>query len=86
MGENTLTVIKKAMCGKKKTIYNPGELQKIEFNHDYSYSYSSEGGGYLHKYNLVVVQTNGDADKIFSIGSSNSIFTVEEIGYFLYFV
>ena len=87
MGQNTLTVIKKAMCRKIKTIYNPGELKKIEFNHDYSLSYDFEGdSSYIHKYDLVVVQTNGDVDNIFSLGSSNSIFTLEEIDYFLSFI
>ena len=86
MGQNTLTVIKKAMCRKVKTIYNPGELKKIEFNHDYSLSHDSDGSSYIHKYNLVVVQTNGDVDNIFSLGSSNSIFTLEEIDYFLSFI
>lgn len=84
MGQNTLTVIKKAMCGKKKTIYNHGELKAVEFNHNYSYS--SDDEGFMHKYNLVIVPTNGNADHIFSLGSNFPVFTVEEIKYFLYYI
>ena len=84
MGPNTLTVMKKAMCGKKTTIYNPGELLRVDFN--YNYGYSSSDGGRTHNYSLVVVQSNGNTDNIFTIGSSARVFTNEEIGYFLYYI
>ena len=86
MGPNTLTVTKKAMCCKKTRIYNPGELQRVEFNYNYSYSHSDHGGGYMHNYSLKVVPTTGNIDQIFSVGSSNPVFTLEEIDYFLYYI
>ena len=84
MGPNTLTVMKKAQCRKKTTIYNPGELQRVEFNYEYSYSGSDEG--YMHRYNLIIIPTNGKVDHIFRIGSSSRVFTTEEIDYFLYYI
>jgi len=87
MGPNTLTVMKKAICGKQTTIYNPGELQRIDFNYYYGYnSMSNRRRGRTHNYSLVVVQSNGKTDNIFSIGSSSRVFTTEEIGYFLYYI
>ena len=83
MGPNTLTVMKKAYCGKKTNTYNPGELLRVEFNYNYGYS---RKGGRTHNYSLAVVQTNGKTDNIFNIGSSNRVFTTEEIGYFLYYI
>ena len=86
MGPNTLTVMKKANCGKQTKIYNPGELMRVEFNYNYAYSSSMHGGGYTHNYTLIAFPTNGPADQIFSYGSSNPIFTVEEMEYFLYYI
>ena len=84
MGPNTLTIMKKATCRKKTNIYNPGELERIEFN----YRYTLEAGDrrYTHKYTLIVVPTNGDVDNIFEVGSSNRLFTIEEMEYFLYYI
>ena len=84
MGPNTLTVMKKAQCRKKVTIYNPGDLQRVEFN--YRYSYSGRDEGYMHLYNLIIVPTNGKVDRIFTIKSSPRIFTTKEINYFLYYI
>ena len=78
MGRNNLTVIKKAMCHTKRRIYYPGELLKIVFHYSFN--------GRKYKYSLDVIQTNGEVDNIFSLGSSNSIFTFEEIDYFLYYI
>ncbi len=84
MGPNTLTIMKKATCRKKTNIYNPGELERIEFN--YRYTYEGNDRGYTHKYTLIVVPTNGDVDNIFEVGSSNRLFTIEEMEYFLYYI
>jgi len=86
MGPNSLTIVKKATCGKQTKIYNPGELARVDFNYDYSYDSSSDGGGYMHHYNLIVVPTNESPDTIFSIGSSSRVFTQEEMGFFLYYI
>ena len=84
MGPNTLTTMKKAVCRRKTIIYNPGELQRIEFNHRYTRDVGERR--YTHKYSLIVVPTNGDVDNIFSVGSSQRLFTPEEIDYFLYYI
>ena len=86
MGPNTLTIVKKAIIGKQTKIYNPGELARVDFTYDYSYDSSSDGGGYMHHYNLIVVPTNASPDTIFSIGSSSRVFTPEEMGFFLYYI
>jgi len=86
MGPNTLTIVKKATCGKKTKIYNPGELSRVDFTYDYSYESSTDGGGYMHHYNLIIVPTNEKPDTIFSIGSSSRVFTQEEMGFFLYYI
>ena len=80
MGPNTLAIEKKAICGKQTKFYNPS------FIYDYSYDSSSDGGGYIHHYNLIVVPANDFPDIIFSIGSSSRVFTLEEIGFFLYYI
>ena len=53
MDSNNLIVIKKALCRKKTHIYNPGELIRIDFNHN------------ENNYSLVIVVKNGNNDNIF---------------------
>ena len=67
MGPNSLTIVKKAIIGKKAKIYNPGELEIVDFKYDYSYDSSSDGEGYTHNYTLIVVPTIGLPDTILSI-------------------
>ena len=86
MGPNTLTIVKKAIIGKQTKIYNPGELERVDFTYDYSYDSSSDGGGYMHHYNLIIVPTIASPYTIFSIGSSSRVFTPEEMGFFLYYI
>ena len=52
MGQNNLTIIKKANCGEQTHIYNPGELLRVEFK--YNCSYNSNEGVFLDNYSLVV--------------------------------
>lgn len=84
LGANTLTVLKKSFCFKRAHIYNPGELLRVDFTHDYSYDIFSKAN--IHKYNLIVVPTNGKEDLIFAIGSNPPSFTSEEIEYFVYVI
>ena len=83
MGPNTLRIVKSALCLNKTTIYNPGELDRIEFNYKQSYS---EKNGYIRNYNLIIVPTNGVVNKVFSLRSNLPFFTDEEIGFFLYHI
>ena len=82
IGPNTLTVTKKAVCGKMTTIYNPGELLRVEFNYNRAYNPSNA----KNNYELIVVPTNSQPDRIISLGSACSVFTIEEIDYFLYHI
>ena len=74
MDSNNLIVIKKELCRKKTHIYNPGELIRIDFNHN------------ENNYSLVIVVKNGNNDNIFNIKAFVPIFTNEEIDYFLYYI
>ena len=77
--------MKKALFRKKILIYNPGELLRIELNYVYSLK-SGRPEGLFHKYSLVIVLTNGKTDNIFTIESGSTVFTNEEIEYFLYYI
>ena len=50
MGSNSLSIVKKATCGKKTKIYNPGELEIVDFKYVYSYDSSSDEKGYKHNF------------------------------------
>ena len=84
LGPNTLTVIKKAMCNKKCTIYNPGDLERIDFTN--TLSKKGKRNVTVNNYILKVVEKNGNIDVIFNTGSKTILFTSDEIEYFLYTV
>ena len=84
MGPNTLTIMRKATCRTKNKMYNPGELQRIEFTHRYTRDFGEKHK--THKYKLTVIPTNGEADNIFQVGSSSRVFTEEEMDYFLDYI
>lgn len=92
MGQDTLTIKKKALCWRKTNIYGPGELDRIEFNYRSGYNSKGSAGGErkeerrTHNYSLTVVDSEGERDNIFSIGNTVKVFTPEEIDYFLYCV
>jgi len=86
MGENTLTVKRKALLWRKVTTYNPGELQKVDFYYELTKSQDSEEGGNMYNYSLVIIEKNGKVESIFSISYGCPKFTTEEIGYFLYYI
>ena len=85
MRQNTLTVMDKALCNKKVNIYNPGQLQRVEFIYNYGKN-DIKAKYFTHNYNINVVSINGQVINIFSISSKNQEFTTEEINYFLYFI
>ena len=84
LGPNSLTVIKKAMCNKKCTIYNPGDLERIHFTN--TLSKKGKRNDTVNNYILIVVEKNGNIDVIFNTGSKTILFTSDEIEYFLYTV
>ena len=77
LGPNTLTVIKKALCLKRSKIYNPGDLQRIDFT-------LTKGNGSNYNHVLKVVEKNGKEGLIFNTGYTSLLFTADEIEYFLY--
>ena len=81
LGPNNLTVIQKAICNKKITIYNPGELERIDFI--YTKGKKNEA---KNNYVLKIVRKNGSSDCILDVGSISILFTIDEIEYFLYTV
>ena len=85
MGPNTLSVIKVSCCTKKAYIYNPGQLQKVEFIYRYE-NRNLDDSGSKHHYEINIVLSNGEVINLYSITGSTFEFTLEEIDYFLYFV
>ena len=83
LGSNNLTVIQKAICNRKITIYNPGELERIDFTY---ITRKEKGNKTSHKYELNVVRKNGNTESIFDFGSDSIAFTQDEMEYFLYTV
>ena len=86
MGPNTLMIMQKALFRKKIITYNPGEIERVDFNYNYGYQYDDDGGGYMHSYTLNVVLKNGKTNNYYNLSSSSKEFTNEEIAYFLYFI
>jgi hypothetical protein len=87
IGENSLKVVKKAICGSKTKVSNKGELERIDFLYKYGLETDSEGEkSYVHRYNLIISETKQKRYTILSKGSGYQFFTPEEIDYFLYFI
>ena len=84
MGKNNLKVERKALCGKKTYIYNPGEILRVLFLYDYSPGDEYEGDS--HRYYLWVFPLKGDTVKILSCPFGSPAFTSEEIDYFNYVI
>jgi len=80
LGPNNLTVIKKSYCNKKCTIYNPGEIERVEF------TYSRKDKNDINNYALNLVGKNGYIDYVLSAGTRWTLFTIDEIEFFLYTV
>ena len=78
MGPNNLIIVKKSFCSKKTLIYNKGQLLRIDF------IFTFLPRGTSHNYRLEVILINGKSVLILALGSSYSLFTKQEINYFLY--
>ena len=81
LGPNNLTVIQKAICNKKYRSYNPGELERVDFTHT-----RRRGKNAINNYTLKIVRKDGTIDHILNVGSSDPLFTEDEIEFFLYTV
>ena len=77
LGPNNLTVIKRATCYKKSTIYKPGELERIDFTYRKRGEHETE-----NYYVLQVITKSGKDDTIFDVGTSLVLFTLDEIEFF----
>ncbi len=86
IGENNLTIIKKALIGKQKNIYEKGQLEYIEFKYNFVIDDIEKGRRPMHKYILTIVKSNQEKETVFDIGQNKPLFTVEEIGYFNYII
>lgn len=71
---NSLIVIKKELCRKKIKNYNAGELERVDFFLD------------KNQYKIIIYLTNGEQQRICSLGNCFFNFTNEEIGYFLFHI
>ena len=88
LGPNTLIVISKAACYKRSKIYDPGELERIDFTCNIEkelFLDKRKKGGYSFKnrYLLNIVAKNGHLDNALNISSSSILFTSDEMEYFL---
>ena len=77
---NQIKAIKNHLCRKKDFFYNSGELLRVKFQQNFRKTTK----GLRLIYEIVFITTKG-ADKIYGL-YSNALFTLNEIGYFLYAV
>lgn len=82
MGPNNLTVINKECCNKRVNVYNPGQLQRVEFIDNYTINNMGNSNN-VHNYIINIVTSNGEVINIYNKTANNIEFTPEEIGYFL---
>ena len=85
MGPNNLTVTNKACCNNKVNVYNPGQLQRVDFIYDLGSNIVANRNN-MHNYILNIVLSNGQVINVFTTSSNTPKFTFEEISYFLYFI
>ena len=86
MGENNLTITKKALIGKKVNYYEKGQLEYIEFKYDFNLEDIDKGIRPMHKYILNIVKSNQEIDVPLEVGQNKPLFTVEEMGYFNFII
>ena len=84
MGQNNLKVEQKYFCSKKTLIYNQGELLRIDFIYESSPCNGNKPP--YHDYRLDIILKNGSPVQVLSVGGVCSVFTQEEINYFLYII
>ena len=80
LGENTLEVETKTICGKSSVVYHPGEITKVEFVARVTYTRK----GNIMTYYLLTLQTNNGPVNLINYGTSGRTFTNDEILYFCY--
>ena len=77
---NSISIIKKKSCSRKTLVYNLEELERIDFTHQRE---DNEKNNYF----LNIVRKNGNSENILHfISYSGTLFTADEIEYFLYTV
>ena len=75
MGENSLTILKKSILGKKERVYNSGEIKKAKFHK------TKIETGYI--YELEIISKNKENKNIFFNDYPDEFFKKEEIDNFL---
>jgi len=88
LGPNTLTVISKSACYKKSKIYNPGELERIDFTcnkeKDLFLDKRKKGGySFKNRYLLNIVAKSGYLVNALNVPSGSILFTSDGMEYFL---
>lgn len=82
IGQNNLTIIKKYVCNKRSSVYNKGDILRVDFINNYT----DRAGKIENNYQINIVLSNGESLNIYSIKSYAQKFTEEEIQYFLYII
>lgn len=82
LGENNLEVVIETIFGKKSTIYNPGDINKIDFYSTYTYDSKSRR---MNNYNLLLQTKNGPVVLI-NFGTNINFFTNDEMDYLSYVI
>ena len=85
ISSQNLTVRQVAFCGRKTTVYNPGQIIDVKFNHEFTCAKK----GPCHTYSIKIRQNiPGKIDEFTVFYSSYKyvLYTEEEIGYFNYVI
>ena len=77
MGEDSLTILKKSILGKKERIYNSGEIKKVKF-----YKTKIETG-YIFELEIISKNKENKNKNVFFNDYPDEFFSKEEIDNFL---
>ena len=87
LGHNILTVVKNAMCCRKKvTNYQKNDLSSIEFTYKETYHKTGKGGVTIYTYKLFFIFKNGQRERIFIDKDQERIFYEEEMEFLVNFI
>ena len=86
MENNSIIVIKKALIGKKRNYYYPGDLEYVELKYNFIVENIEQGIRPTHQYNLNIAKSNQENEIVLDVAHNKAIFTMEEIGYFNYII
>jgi hypothetical protein len=82
LNENNVELEEKTICGKKSTIYNGDNIERIEFFYDIGYN----EGTRMNNYHLNIYTKNEGRINLFNFGTNYENFTDQEMDYLVYVV